>query len=305
VKHREYFTDVTAGAGTPTAFDVESYAINPGQSDLFPWLSKIAANYESYRFNSLKFIYSTEAPTSYAGTLILAVDYDATDSDPIDKQQALAYRSSVRSAPWNGCEHRSLPEDLHKAKSNFIRPGAQPNGTDLKTYDIGNLFVISQGVSVANAVLGEMYVEYEVELMTPVYESTTSFAAAGGQILNNGTLTLANPFGDGLVHATPNTVGFNMGGDSKLFISERGQYLMVVSIVGTAFTGADPVSAVAGCTSFRLGQLVNGAGNTTTAWYRVTAISRAAGISFDMTAKALTVTNAVLFVAQCPQGSIV
>lgn len=129
VVHREYIMDLKAGTGTPSAFTVQSLPINPGQVSTFPWLARIAGNYESYRFESLRFCYETEAPSSLGGTLVLAVDYDAKDPSPSSKQQALMYRSSVRSAPWTACEHRSLPEDLHKAKTNFVRPGAQPAGT--------------------------------------------------------------------------------------------------------------------------------------------------------------------------------
>lgn len=171
VQHREYITDVTAGSGAASPFNLQSYPVNPGQSTVFPWLSKLAHNFESYRFRKLRFIYETEAPSSLGGSLILAVDYDASDSPPINKQQALAYRESVRSAPWTECCHTSLVEDLSKLKSHYVRAGVQPTNTDIKTYDVGNLFVITQGVTTSGAVCGELYVEYDVELLTPIYES--------------------------------------------------------------------------------------------------------------------------------------
>lgn len=37
-------------------------------------------------------------------------------------------------------------------------------------YDVGQLFVATQGVTTSNAVCGELYVEYDVELKTPIYE---------------------------------------------------------------------------------------------------------------------------------------
>jgi len=64
ITHREYVADILAGANNPSAFNVTTFPVNPGQSSSFQWLSRIAANYESYQFQSLSAEYETEAPTS-------------------------------------------------------------------------------------------------------------------------------------------------------------------------------------------------------------------------------------------------
>lgn len=233
VRHREYIMDLVAGAGSPSAFDVQSLPVNPGQVSTFPWLSRIAANYESYRFDSLKFCYETEASTALGGSLVLAFDYDAADPAPTSKQQALMYRSSVRSAPWTACEHKSIMEDLRKAKSNYVRPGAQPAGTDVRQYDIGNFFAISQGVSTAGATLGELYVEYDVVLMTPVLEGFPSSVFVGGTVNSDGkTITPANPFGEGVNQLQAGAYGFSINSASVLNFPNSGTYLMVIHANG-------------------------------------------------------------------------
>jgi len=179
IVHREFIQDVVAGAGTPSVFNDVSLPVNPGQTTTFPWLSSIAGRFESYQFRKLKFCYETEAPSSLGGTLVLSLDYDASDPSPTSKQQALAYRNAVRSAPWTTCCHSSDLEDLSKQKSQFVRPAGQPVGTDIKMYDTGNLNVISQGVTTAGATLGELYVEYDVLLMTPVLENFSQSGFAG------------------------------------------------------------------------------------------------------------------------------
>lgn len=188
--HREYIGEVMAEGSSPSLFKVQSFPINPGQAAVFPWLSKVAQNFESYSFRKLRFLYETEAPSSLGGTLVLAVDYDASDPAPISKQQALAFRSSIRSAPWNPCCFEADPEDLHKLKTNYVRPGAQPVNTDIKMYDIGNLSVITQGVSTGGATCGELYVEYDVDLITPVYEVVPTSSTVSAT-----TVTVADPFG--------------------------------------------------------------------------------------------------------------
>lgn len=234
IVHREYIQDVVAAAGTPSAFTAASLAINPGQVATFPWLSRIAANYESYVFDKLAFSYETEASTTLGGTVVLSVDYDASDAAPSSKQQAMAYRRSVRTAPWTGVRHVSMREDLHKNKTNFVRIGTQPAGTDIKTFDIGNLFLISQGISTASATLGELYVEYSLTLMTPVYEplATTVF---GGTITGANTMTPANPLGIApLLDAQSQGIAVNAA--SGVTFSNNGWYLVTLNVIGTGIT---------------------------------------------------------------------
>jgi hypothetical protein len=144
---------------------------------MFPWLSRIAANYESYRFEKLAFSYETQASTAQTGSVILTVDYDPSDSAPTGKAQALNYRGAVRSAPWCPCVHYSIPEDLHKRTSYFVRAGSLPVGKDVALYDIGNLFVVTNN-NASTAIIGEVWVNYTVRLMTP-----QSLNAGGGNAL--------------------------------------------------------------------------------------------------------------------------
>jgi hypothetical protein len=63
--------------------------------------------------------------------------------------------------------------DCQQMKRNlgkYVRPGAQPANTDIKTYDSGNLFVSTQGQG-GTTNCGELHVRYRVRLMKPVLES--------------------------------------------------------------------------------------------------------------------------------------
>jgi hypothetical protein len=194
IVHREYVQDVVASTGSPSIFSNITLPINPGQIASFPWLSGVAIRFESYRFNRLKFDYETEAPSSLGGTLVLAVDYDASDSAALTKQAAMAWRGSVRSAPWRPCCHTSATEDLNKQKSYFVRPGLLPVSADIKTYDVGNLNIISQNVTTASSTLGELYVDYDILLMTPVYEQSSSTSGS----ISMTAPTTAAPFLNGI-----------------------------------------------------------------------------------------------------------
>jgi len=301
ITHREYVEDiVAAGGGPPTPFTAQALALNPGQKTTFQWLSRIAANYESYRFESLHFCYETEAATTLGGTLMLAIDYDAADPAPTSKQQAMAYRSSTRTAPWAGCRHRSMNEDLRKNKSNFVRIGAQPPNTDIKTYDIGNLFVISQGIGVSGATLGELYVEYTVLLMTPVYEPLY-IGPFGGDFQSNGApINGANPFGTAPV-LNPLSQGVVLNNASQFTFTDVGTYLVTIESIGTVITAAafvpDGNSAVAALIlSLDSGALFI---NVT---YAVVVNTAPSTVSYTVTAT--TITQSIGFVGSAPTGSI-
>jgi hypothetical protein len=162
IRHREYVADVIGSID----FLAVAYPINPGMPGTFPWLSTVATSYESYQFENLEFCYEPQCSTETAGTAIVAIDYDASDPAPVSKRAVMAYRNSVRSPSWSDCEQRSLSEDLHKQKSLFVRSKAPGADEDVRLYDVGNLFVCSQGQAGITAI-GELYVEYTVKLMTP------------------------------------------------------------------------------------------------------------------------------------------
>lgn len=246
VAHREYVADIKATTGSPSTFQSTSYSLNPGQPSTFPWLSSIAGRFESYLFEDLCLLFETEAPSSLGGSVILSIDYDASDVAPLTKQVAMSYRNAVRSAPWEPCKHVSLREDLQKNKSYYVRPAGLPANTDIKTYDVGNLFVCTQNVTTASAVCGELYVEYVVRLITPITEpnSTQSgsiFASSGmtGSIQYGTAYTIAG----GLV-MTPSTTNLTVTG---FIIGQEYSFAQVVNGTGLgsgvpSYTGATGIT---------------------------------------------------------------
>jgi len=172
IRHREYLFDIIGS----NAFTSNKVRINPGLSDSFPWLSAIANRYESYLFHRLQFEFCTESPTNEIGTVLLTVDYDPLDPAPSNKTQALAYVDAVRSPPWSDCCFTASVKDLHKRSSYFTR-SLVSDTTDLTTKDTGNLFACTQGQG-NNRTLGEIWVSYEIELMTPqLHEVATLYQA--------------------------------------------------------------------------------------------------------------------------------
>jgi hypothetical protein len=170
VRHREYVQDIAFGDIGEFTLAVQQ-PINPGNRNLFPWLSGISGRFETYRFNSLRFIFEPQCGTDNEGTVMVAVDFDAVDPPPVDKLQFMTYDGAVRSPPWFASVYDCAQYNIHKYKEYYItRDQVTPPTTDEKTYFVGNIFVATQSQQ-APFTAGEFYVEYDVVLSTPQLDS--------------------------------------------------------------------------------------------------------------------------------------
>jgi len=192
IEEDEYIGEVSGSVG----FATTAYALNPGQSGTFPWGSKIAALYEKYDFEAVEFYYKREvseyASNGQTGKVILSFDYDASDGAPTTKQQVEDTVPHIDGMPCTPTIR--LPLDcrcIRNSPARFVRPGAQPLNTDIKTYDAGNLYVSTQGCA-GTTVIGELRVRYRCKFSEPVLESTGGSAGqAGSQFL-----ITSNPAGE-------------------------------------------------------------------------------------------------------------
>jgi hypothetical protein len=223
VHHREYVVDL---AIEEDGFDLQyKFGINPGNASLFPWLSQIATRYDSYKIKSFKVIYEPQCGTSISGTVMIAIDSDASDPPPTSKTQMMSYKNAARSPVWFACEASSAPQELSLGKTNYVLSGAQPIGTDIKTYDIGNLYVAVQSDAGSLPIqIGELYVEYVVELMTPQITSdypSASLSNTNSVLLDN--LTVLGDMAIQLNLTNPATDTYT------LFIGQAGYFLVAYS----------------------------------------------------------------------------
>lgn len=163
VKHREFLADIEGNS----AFTISKWELNPGLPTTFPWLSGVASRFESYIVHKMRVIYEPTVSTNTNGTILMGVDFDAADESPEDKVKMMAMKGSVRSAPWASCSKTLSKSDIHTmAKQKYIRVTSLDPNLDIKTYDVGSLYIATQGFSSATDT-GELYIEYEIELKTP------------------------------------------------------------------------------------------------------------------------------------------
>jgi hypothetical protein len=306
IEEDEYIAEVTP-ANEP-AFNVVQYPVNPGQVSMFPWLSTIAKNFEKYCFEYLEFYYKREvsefATNGQTGKVIYSFDTDASDPAPFGKQEMEATDPHEDALP---SENFRLPIPKKMllpllSDAHFVRPGALPANTDLKTYDVGTLNVATQATA-ANTATGELHVRYRVRLMIPVLPPGGS---QGSAILvqGGGSLAAATPFGS--VPTVTGSITLAAAATNVLSISnvQIGQELSIkVALDGTVL-GAPSFTAPVGLTLKTALLAVAGAAQTQSAlWstYTVTALNP----SITVTTTATTITFAVAEVSVAAPPSTV
>lgn len=285
VSHREYISDINGSV----AFAVNSLAVNPGLAAVFPWLSGVARRFESYRFSKLVYHFEPVAATTATGSVMGAIDYDASDAAPESKTQVMAYRHSVRSPPWSDFSMVSLQEDIQKRKSYYVRSGALSANQDIKLYDVGNFFLCTQGQAGATAV-GELYVEYVVDLMTPQLGPPSAGDAIYGAF--TGTSNSA-PFStsSGNLPATVGSTGTTTSVNTWTFTGAWQGYV-TVNLVGTGLASIVPSGTA---TSAELNEVFNGTSTQDMALYTLTA---QAGQTFILTISNTTITSSGSYFGQ-------
>jgi hypothetical protein len=176
----EYVGEVLSGAtGSPSNFTVVNFPINIGNSTLFPWASTIAQNFQKYRFIRLAFEFRREGSefnaASTQGKVMYAVDSDPNDPLPQNKRAMEDIHTSMDAMPCDDFGLIVPPIITQRLTEGFLVRGATlPSGGTLAQYDIGNLFVASQGINGNSQTLGELHVHYTVQLFEPILQGNTN-----------------------------------------------------------------------------------------------------------------------------------
>jgi len=226
VKHREYVQDILGTA----AYALVQLNINPGLAQLFPWLSGIAALFESYKFNRLKFCYESQTNATVSGKAYFSADWDVTDVAPVNKQQQMQERSKASDMIFEDFCLMCDKNDLEKfGIQRYVRVGNAPAGTDLKTYDVGVFNQATQNCAVTTAV-GELWVEYDLELITP--NPSQNGGALSAKITAGGTVSNAAVLGTAPVIVGSLPVTVDPTGEI-ITINAVGQYLFELYVTGT------------------------------------------------------------------------
>jgi hypothetical protein len=179
VSHREYVGDIFAPeAASVSQFTVQSFPLNPGLEQTFPWLSQIAQNYEEYEMKQCVFefvstVQDINSTNGQVGTVITATQYNPSEGDFKDKPAMAAYAHSVSGKSTDNQTHgvECDPKKLSGSEGKYVRANPVMSGEDLKTYDHGRFQLATHNIpsAMASGTLGELYVQYTVCLRKPKF----------------------------------------------------------------------------------------------------------------------------------------
>jgi hypothetical protein len=184
-------------------------------------------------------------------------------------------------------------------KKKYIRTGGLAPNLDIKTYDSGNLHVITlDGTAVT---WGKLWVEYDVELYNPQLPPSGAIVF-GGQAVAGGVETAANPLGTVPI-LDPQAIGLSVDALSNMTFQNPGTYLVSTLLTGTVVTGIATVNGPGIVRSTQLAFTVNAAGTVASQSFLIVVSLPNSVLAFSATAT--TVTAFVVDVAQAPLNSMV
>ncbi len=245
-----------------------SYSINPGLSATFPWLAAPATAFNMYKFRKLRIFYKNSTSSTNTGVVVIGYNPDPNDIAPTTLSQIENYETRVRIATWEDSYVDVPYEDLNRLRKFLVRSSIVPG--ELATYDIGSIYVAVSGNNSSTTTVGEIWVEYIVDMYAPITASLaipyakantiyTQLApvafTSGAAVVVPWNSNLANPFGmvnsagtfTGITGAlivyaqvTLSTTSFTSG---QVFLQKNGQTLI------TSLYPAPTPSAAAGFTT--------------------------------------------------------
>lgn len=223
ITHREFITDIKSGAAN--TFNILKVPIQPGLGSSFPWLNSIAQQYSQYIIHGMIFEFKStssdalNSTNTALGSVNMAVQYNANDADPLNKQQMENLAFSTSDKPSHSfmmgveCAYNQTQQPILNVRVG----GTLASNNDLRFFDLGNMYIAVSGMQAANVTIGELYVTYQIEFMkermgnspdlvahfqlggainnaaifgTPTLSSTSNFR---GIVLDNATATVTFP----------------------------------------------------------------------------------------------------------------
>jgi len=203
IVHREYIGDIISSSSVGE-FKIQSFSINPGLFQLFPWMHQVASNFTKWSPEGIVLEFkstSTDAisgTTSELGQIACTTNYDS-GAAPFDSvTEMLNYGKSTAAKPSISflhaveCARRDMPY-----RQLFVRSGPVPEGRDPRLYDLGLFQIASFGCPFASQVLGQLWISYKIRLSVPTLQNNSAF---GGGILSD---FFVNPTGSGVDASHP------------------------------------------------------------------------------------------------------
>lgn len=178
VTHREFVRTI-AVPHSPTDFHNITYDINPSNDSLFPWLSKIARNYQQYKINGMvltfKSMTSEYASSGSLGTVGIATNYNVNDKPFADLVSFENSQFAVVNKPSLNIVHAIECKEFARNGLQLYVRDAQSESTgvsDARFYDFAKVQIMTDGLPQGvDTTLGQLWVSYDITLLKPIVAS--------------------------------------------------------------------------------------------------------------------------------------
>lgn len=172
--YREYLGDVFTHPDTVGAMNLISYRINPASAHTFPWLSRVAPNWDKWRANGILFEFkstcSNYSADSAVGSILMATEYDVLDPPYSTKRQMLnaAYANETRMdknvVHGIECAPSTMPHDIFYVLGDDEE---LPPGGNARDYSLGTFYMGTSGGSLpVNTNVGSLWIHYDMYFQT-------------------------------------------------------------------------------------------------------------------------------------------
>jgi len=287
VTHKEFIGKVPGSVN----FSITTDPINPGLPVQFKWLYPIANQYESYRIRRLSYEFVNSKAGTFAGDVIMGIDYDPSDATPFNEDELQSYWGSRTGQICQPMTFNADLKALHKVgPDKFVRMGSLAANQDIKLYDSGNFFIATTDCADTSTV-GRLFVNYQIEFQTPNYTQGGNLCAKVVVVAE----TAAAPLGTSFV-TTGSLLGVTWLSGTTFSVDVPGQYLVTMASTGTVITAAPAVSAAAAPSLFTAGSSIINAGQTSALSCQAIKVANATDI-FTVAVTATTITVVTFAIA--------
>jgi len=254
IRHRELISDISGS----TAFTNNVYPINPGLAQTFPWFSQICGCFTSYRIWGMMFEFlsnsadALNSTNTAMGSVIMATQYNVTKSNYVNKPEMAASEFSCATKPSESLLHPiECDLEFRPIRNSYLRSGTVPSGEDKRFYDWGNFQLATVGMQAA-AVIGELWVTYDIELFYPKL-IPGEYPGTWTTVINNGAYTSTDILSS--VQTTPTGLGgitikaTGAGYDTIFFPSDisSGVYFVSIRFKGSSTVYTAPTITRSNC----------------------------------------------------------
>jgi len=249
VEHREYIMDIfSASTNGPSgsAFNLQSFDIQPGLENTFPWLAQVAQGFQEYEIQGMIFEFKSLSADAVVGTnnsgalgsVIMATNYNAGAPNFTSKQEMLESEYSSDTKPSESIVHPvECKRSLTPVSRLYVRTTSVPSGQDQRLFDLGNFQIATQGMQANNAILGELWVSYQVAFYKPILGGGLSSLNVLADKYHLSSPTAANPLGTSVALVSGSTLGTTINTTANTITLPQnimeGTFMLFVRYVGS------------------------------------------------------------------------